>query len=83
MASRTDPPLLSLRQARKIYGEAEAEVRALDGVDLEIERGEFVAITGASGSGKSTVMSIVGCLDQLTDGEYRLEGENICFRKVQ
>jgi putative ABC transport system ATP-binding protein len=74
MASRTEPPLLCLRNARKIYGEAEAEVRALDGVDLEIERGEFVAITGPSGSGKSTVMSIVGCLDQLTDGEYLLEG---------
>jgi putative ABC transport system ATP-binding protein len=70
-------PLLSLRSARKVYGAGETEVRALDGVDLDIERGEFVAITGASGSGKSTLMSIVGCLDQLSEGSYALEGSQV------
>jgi putative ABC transport system ATP-binding protein len=67
-------PLLSLRDVVKIYGEGDAAVRALDGVSLDIQPGEFVAITGASGSGKSTVMSILGCLELPTDGEYRIEG---------
>jgi putative ABC transport system ATP-binding protein len=68
------PALLSLRDVTKIYGESDAAVHALDGVSLEIEPGEFVAVTGASGSGKSTVMSILGCLDLPTEGEYRIEG---------
>ena len=67
-------PLLSLREVTKIYGERDAAVRALDGVTLDIHPGEFVAITGASGSGKSTVMSILGCLELPTEGEYRMEG---------
>jgi putative ABC transport system ATP-binding protein len=66
--------LLSLRDVEKIYGESDAAVHALDGVSLDVEPGEFVAITGASGSGKSTVMSILGCLDLPTAGEYRIEG---------
>lgn len=66
--------LLSLRGVTKIYGESDAAVRALDGVSLDVELGDFVAITGASGSGKSTVMSILGCLDLPTEGEYRIEG---------
>ncbi len=80
MASPTDgqvaaaPPLLSLRSVSKVYGEGGAAVRALDGVNLDITSGEFVAITGASGSGKSTTMSIFGCLEVPTDGEYRIEG---------
>ena len=80
MASPTDPivaadgPLLSLRGVTKVYGTDEATVHALAGVDLDIRAGEFVAITGASGSGKSTTMSILGCLDVPTDGEYRIEG---------
>ena len=69
-----DPPLLSLRGVTKVYGHGNAAVRALDGVDLDIGAGEFVAITGASGSGKSTTMSIIGCLDVPTGGEYRIEG---------
>ena len=68
------PPLLSLRSAAKVYGEGDAMVRALGGVDLDIQAGEFVAITGPSGSGKSTVMSILGCLDLLTEGAYLIEG---------
>jgi putative ABC transport system ATP-binding protein len=67
-------PLLSLRSVVKIYGEGDAAVRALDGVDLDIESGELVAITGPSGSGKSTVMSILGCLDLPTEGTYLMEG---------
>jgi putative ABC transport system ATP-binding protein len=66
--------LLSLQGVSKVYGEGGAAVRALDGVDLDIGSGEFVAITGASGSGKSTTMSILGCLDVPTGGEYRIEG---------
>jgi putative ABC transport system ATP-binding protein len=68
------PALLSFRGVHRVYGEGEAEVRALDGVDLDIGPGEFVAITGASGSGKSTAVSILGCLDLPTSGEYRIEG---------
>ena len=81
MGSRTEgvseapaSALLSLRDVTKIYGEADAAVRALDGVSLDVEPGEFVAITGASGSGKSTMMSILGCLELPTEGEYRMEG---------
>jgi putative ABC transport system ATP-binding protein len=77
MASLTEPTraaLLSLRDVTKIYGESDAAVRALDGVSLDIEPGEFVAITGASGSGKSTAMSILGCLELPSEGEYRIEG---------
>ena len=66
-------PLLSLRGVTKIYGRDAAAVCALDEVDLDVAAGEFVAITGASGSGKSTVMSILGCLELPSDGEYRIE----------
>jgi ABC-type nitrate/sulfonate/bicarbonate transport system ATPase subunit len=57
-------PLIEFRQVARHYGSGEAEVRALDGVDLVIGRGEFVAIMGPSGSGKSTAMNIIGCLDR-------------------
>jgi putative ABC transport system ATP-binding protein len=67
-------PLLELRGVERRYGEGEALVKALDGVDLRIEPGDFVAITGASGSGKSTAVSILGCLDLPTRGEYCIEG---------
>ncbi len=70
-------PVLSLAGVRKIYGEAEAEVHALDGVDLEVERGDYVAIMGASGSGKSTLMNIIGCLDAPTRGKYVLDGLDV------
>jgi putative ABC transport system ATP-binding protein len=68
------PPLLWFRAVQKLYGEGEATVRALAGVDLRIEQGEFVAILGASGSGKSTALNILGCLDVPTSGEYLIEG---------
>jgi polar amino acid transport system ATP-binding protein len=73
----TDAPLLAFRQVTRTYGEGEALVRALAGVDLEVRRGEFVAITGASGSGKSTAVSILGCLDLPTTGEYAIEGHPV------
>jgi putative ABC transport system ATP-binding protein len=64
--------LIELSGVHKLYGEGESEVRALDGIDLRIARGEFVAIMGSSGSGKSTCMNILGCLDRPTAGEYYL-----------
>ena len=68
------PALLSLRGVTKVYGNETTAVRALDNIDLELERGEFVAITGPSGSGKSTTLSILGCLELPSAGEYRIEG---------
>jgi ABC-type lipoprotein export system ATPase subunit len=64
------PPIIELRNVTKVYGHGEAEVRALDGVNLRIARGEFCAVMGPSGSGKSTAMNIIGCLDQPTTGSY-------------
>ena len=70
--------LIELRDVYKIYSEGlESEVRALDGVSLSIEKGEFVAIVGQSGSGKSTMMNVLGCLDVPTYGEYLLEGTDV------
>ena len=66
--------LIEFRNVSRLYGEGEAEVRALDGVDLTIRRGEFVAIMGPSGSGKSTAMNIIGCLDRPTGGQYLFDG---------
>lgn len=67
-------PLISFRDVWKIYGEGEARVNALAGIDLSIDRGEFVAIMGPSGSGKSTAMNIIGCLDTPSSGLYRFGG---------
>ena len=70
--------LIELRDVYKIYGEGlESEVRALDGVSLTIDRGEFVAIVGQSGSGKSTMMNVLGCLDIPTRGDYFLDGTDV------
>ncbi|MES2846858.1 MAG: ABC transporter ATP-binding protein [Pseudomonadota bacterium] len=70
-------PLIELRGIARVYGTGEAEVRALDGVDLIIPRGEFVAIMGPSGSGKSTAMNIIGCLDRPTGGNYLFNGVEV------
>lgn len=69
--------LIEIRQMSKVYGEAEGTVFALDGVDVDVNRGEFVAIMGPSGSGKSTLMNILGCLDRPTEGEYKLDGRDV------
>jgi len=69
--------LIDIRNLTKLYRMGDSVVRALDGVDLSIQRGEFVAITGASGSGKSTMMHLLGCLDRPTAGSYRLDGRDV------
>ena len=70
--------LVTLKNVYKIYGEGlESEVRALDGVSLTIGRGEFAAVVGQSGSGKSTMMNVLGCLDIPTRGDYFLDGTDV------
>jgi putative ABC transport system ATP-binding protein len=70
----TPQPILDLSRVTKIYGHGEGEVRALRGIDLRIHPGEFVAVMGPSGGGKSTCMNILGCLDTPTSGTYRFLG---------
>jgi putative ABC transport system ATP-binding protein len=69
--------MLALRGIQKIYGEGAARVVALGGVDVDVNAGEFVAIMGASGSGKSTCMNILGCLDRPTAGSFKFHGVEI------
>ena len=69
--------LVELKRVSKIYGSGESEVRALRGIDVAIGEGEFVAVMGASGSGKSTCMNILGCLDAPTDGAYLFRGVDV------
>ena len=69
--------LISLKRIYKIYNVGGEEVRALDGIDLDINENEYLAIMGPSGSGKSTLMNMVGCLDTPTSGIYEFEGEMV------
>ncbi len=71
------PPLIQLNDLTKVYRMGEVEVRALDGISLTIQHREFVAIMGSSGSGKSTVMNIIGCLDRPSSGRYLLAGQDV------
>lgn len=69
--------VVEMSNVTKTFGEGSSIVRALDGVDLKIKKGEFVAIVGASGSGKSTMMNLIGCLDKPTSGIVKVAGEDL------
>ena len=73
-ARRSEPPVISIRGVTKVYHLGDTTVHALRGADLDVHRGELVAIMGPSGSGKSTLMNMIGCLDQPTAGTYELDG---------
>ena len=74
MAELARPPVAELRGISKIYGSGDLEVKALDQLNLTVQEGDYLAVMGASGSGKSTAMNILGCLDRPTSGTYRLNG---------
>ncbi len=69
--------LIEIRNLTKVYQMGSEAVKALDGIDLEVAKGEYVAIMGPSGSGKSTLMNLIGCLDTATSGSYRLNGQEV------
>ena len=70
-------PVISVRNLVKTYVVGEVQVRALRGINLDVQRGEFLAVSGTSGSGKSTFMHIVGCLDKPTSGQYLLDDQDV------
>lgn len=72
-----ETPVIQLQNVYRTYEMGDQTLNALDGVDLEISRNEYIAIVGASGSGKSTMMNIIGCLDKVTSGDYSLNGTNV------
>jgi putative ABC transport system ATP-binding protein len=76
-AAPSSHPVIRLVDVHKTYHTGEVDVRAVQGVTLDIQKGEFVAIMGASGSGKSTMMNIIGCLDRTTSGTYQLDGVDV------
>lgn len=75
--NRSNSMVIYLQDVIKIYDMGEMQVRALSGISLQVHFGEFVAIMGASGSGKSTMLNIIGCLDRPTEGAYLLDGINV------
>jgi putative ABC transport system ATP-binding protein len=76
-AKTASTPVIQLTDLKKRFGIGDAEHYALDGVDLTVEKGEFIAIMGPSGCGKTTLLNIIGTLDRATDGEYLLDGKSI------
>lgn len=70
-------PIIRAKDLRKLYQVGTTEVRALDGLDVEIEKGAYIALMGPSGSGKSTLMNVLGCLDTPTSGTYVLNGNDV------
>jgi len=70
-------PVAELKAVNKVYGSGDTQVRALDGLDLTVFQGDYLAVMGASGSGKSTAMNILGCLDRPSSGTYRLNGSPV------
>lgn len=77
MTNDSTPPVIRLKNLRKTFGIGDAENVALDGIDLDIKKGEFVAIMGPSGCGKTTLLNVLGLLDRTIEGEYELNGENV------
>lgn len=77
MAKPASGPVIRLADLKKRFGVGDAEHYALDGVDLDVQKGEFIAIMGPSGCGKTTLLNIIGMLDRATDGEYLLDGESV------
>ena len=75
--TQADAPLIQLAAVTKTYGSGQARFQALKGIDLAIQQGEFVAVMGPSGSGKSSVMNIIGCLDVPSDGDYLFQGVHL------
>jgi len=70
-------PVIDLKEIRRTYVMGREEVHALAGVDLNVEKGEYLAVMGPSGSGKSTLMNVIGCLDSPSSGSYRLQGVEV------
>jgi len=77
MAAKSTTPVIELKDLKRRFGVGDAEHFALDGVDLTVNKGEFIAIMGPSGCGKTTLLNIIGLLDRPTEGEYVLDGKNV------